>query len=209
MRMTGNRKLILRLLDEELNGDLPPHSASHIDYNFTDCFSIEATKKYYGINTFPSKKQIERTLKDLWHSGHIIATRRLMEPCNVNNMGLPYWVRYYQTVANADHNYIISETKDLHYKTRQAKYGSTIFGSVPFGYGLLPDDVITLKRDIKALAQKCHPDKQSGYEAEFKQLAECLTIIRSGIPLPTDEVNTLDSEPAKVESDFRIETITT
>jgi hypothetical protein len=38
---------------------------------------------------------------------------------------------------------------------------------------------------VKALMQKTHPDKAAGYEHEFKQMKQCATWIRAGIPLPT------------------------
>lgn len=62
-----------------------------------------------------------------------------------------------------------------------------MFGSIPFGYGALPDDVQIMKVKVKALMQKTHPDKASGYVEEFKQLKDCMTMIRAGIPLPTDK----------------------
>ncbi len=44
-----------------------------------------------------------------------------------------------------------------------------------------------MKVKVKALMQKTHPDKASGYVEEFKQLKDCMTMIRAGIPLPTDK----------------------
>ena len=50
----------------------------------------------------------------------------------------------------------------------------------------LPDDVAIMKNQLKALMQKNHPDKATGYTDEFKQLKDCMGMIRTGILLLTD-----------------------
>jgi hypothetical protein len=51
--------------------------------------------------------------------------------------------------------------------------------------GLPENEVKPLMDRVKALMQKTHPDKAAGYEHEFKQMKQCASWIRSGIPLPT------------------------
>jgi hypothetical protein len=135
----------------------------------------------------PSLNQIRRTLRSLAKEG-LIVSRKVKNDCGgVSLNRLPYWEQEWQLSDDVDHNALITEINDICHKVQRAKYGVSLFGSIPFDYGALPEDVAIMKTKLKALMQKTHPDKATGYVEEFKQLKDCMSMIRSGIPLPTDK----------------------
>ena len=69
-------------------------------------------------------------------------------------------------------------------------------GSPPFDYGALPEDVAQMKTTLKTLMQETHPDKAEGYSDLFKELKHCMSLIRSGIALPSNQ-------PLKVQIKFK------
>jgi len=186
MKMTKNRKLILSMLDDNDGYDLPPFSASYINNRFSGIKQFGDGSQYC-----PNRSQVFRTLKDLWHGGLIVAERMKQEAFADR---LSYWELQYQVSASVERNYIAKEANRLHRKTNSAKYGVKFFSEIPFDYGLPTEEVSKLKSDIKSLMQRCHPDKQPGYESEFNQLAQSIAIIRTGIPLPSDNVSTIEPE---------------
>jgi hypothetical protein len=178
MKTTANRKLILQLLSDHIDGDPPPHSASSIMY------ALENGVKYgwiEGLKSVPRKEQLYRTLRDLLAAGLIAVKKQKDEP--IDN-GLPYWCNYYQLANEVNKNAIIAECNEVYQKVRKAKYGWKLFASV-FDMGIPANEVKPLMTRVKALMQKTHPDKVEGLEYEFKQMQECSRIIKSGLPLPT------------------------
>jgi hypothetical protein len=93
----------------------------------------------------------------------------------------------HQPVELVEHNTLIADVAAICRKVKRAKYGVSLFGSAPFDYGALPDDVASMKATLKALIQKTHPDKANGYDDLFIELKRCLDMINDGIPLPTDK----------------------
>jgi hypothetical protein len=148
-------------------------------------FKTALELKWYGIysemKVCPSVNQINRTLRELWHIGLIVGTRVKQEPFD---KGLMYWAVEYQLSSEVYKNWITAECNAVHSKTKRAKFGFTLFGGEPFDQGLPVDEVQALVVQIKSLMQKCHPDKMSGFEAQFKQLQQCKEWIKDGIPTP-------------------------
>jgi hypothetical protein len=179
---TKNRQLIMQLLSETWDDcGLPPYSADSLHY------ILDIVVHYcpeYGISKTPSKSQIHRTLRDLVKAGLLAVSQHKEETHNSNK--LPRWVRRYQPVAHIERNQLLADVSAICNKVRRAKYGISFFGSTPFDYGALPDEVAIMKTTLKSLMQKTHPDKAEGYTELFKQLKDCMSLIRSGIPLPTD-----------------------
>lgn len=184
-RLTFNKRLILEALKENYDSQ-PPHSASSIFYILENAVTYKWTGIYEGMKTLPSLNQIRRTLRSLAKEGLIVSRRVKNNDC-VNQNRLPYWELEWQLTDDVEHNALITEINDICHKVTKAKYGITLFSGVPFDYGALPDDVAIMKAKVKSLMQKTHPDKATGYIEEFKQLKDCMTMIRAGIPLPTDK----------------------
>jgi hypothetical protein len=185
-RTTFNKRLILEALRENYDSQ-PPHSAKSIFYILENAFNYKWTGIYEGMKTLPNENQIRRTLRSLAKEGLIVGEQRLMEWYDNSSCKLPYKEWHWQLADDVEHNALITEIQDICHKVRKAKYGITLFSGVPFDYGALPDDVQFMKAKLKALMQKTHPDKATGYVEEFKQLKDCMSMIRSGIPLPTDK----------------------
>ena len=182
MKMTTNRRLTLLALSQDVDGDQPPpHSASTLTYMFESAFNYKWLG-YESLKQIPSKQQIHRTLKELWYQGLIVGARFKEEP--IGNTGLPYWVVRYQLSADVERNYLTAKCNEVHRKTKIAKHGFNMFGGI-FDMGLPASEVVTLKKEVKSLLQKTHPDKAGGLEHQFKQMKECRDWIKSGIPLPT------------------------
>ena len=189
MRMTNNRKLILRAL--QLDGvDLPPFSVSSIYHNLESAF----TYKWSGwdMKTLPSVVQIHRTVRDLFYGGLIVANR---VKCDAVVGGLPYWELRYQLSSDVERNFILSECQLLHHKVGKAVNGVDLFG-MSFGKGLPLDEVEPLKSRVRVMMQCTHPDKAPGFEHEFKLMLKCHEWIKDGIPLST---------PAYVQSGNAVE----
>ncbi|MGZ8190052.1 MAG: hypothetical protein ACXWTS_02350 [Methylococcaceae bacterium] len=182
MKMTFNRQLILSVLSENIDGSPPPHSAGTIGYSLENAFNCTwNVEPYASMKTLPNKRQIHRTLKELWQGGFIVGSRVKIEGYNGQ---LPYWEIEYQLSNEVYKNTLIAECNAIYRKVDKAKNGSRFFSSV-FDMGLPASEVKPLMLRVKGLMQKTHPDKANGYEDQFKQMMECAAWIRSGIPLPT------------------------
>ena len=187
----------MRLLSEIYEDcGLPPYSASSLHYMIeaiANCGDDEY-KADYGISKAQSMRQIHRTLNDLEKAGLLAVSKHL--EASYNQHQLPRWIKRYQPIAHKERNQLLADVKEICRKVTRAKYGVSFFGSPAFDYGALPDDVAIMKTTVKSLMQKTHPDKADGYTDLFKELKHCMTLIRSGIPLPTDP-------PPKVEMKFK------
>jgi organic radical activating enzyme len=118
----------------------------------------------------------------------VIISRKVKNDCGGVSLNcLPYWELEWQLADDVEHNALITEIKAICNKVERAKYGISLFGGEPFDYGALPENVAIMKARVKSLMQRTHPDKATGYVEEFKQLKDCMSMIRSGIPLPTDK----------------------
>lgn len=178
MKLTKNRKLILQVLQDGDGYDLPPYSASFVRGRLEDAFKYQW--QGYDMKTLPSLIQIHRTLKDLWHSGLIVGTRK---KADWYDNALPRWIVEYQLSRDVEKNFIISECQKLHRTVSKAKHGTNLFGGV-FDMGLPASDIKPLADKVRAMMQRTHPDKSIGYENEFKLMRECHEWIKNGIPLP-------------------------
>jgi len=185
-RTTFNKRLILEALTENFDSQ-PPHSASSIFYILENAFNLKWSGIYEGMKTIPSENQIRRTLRSLAKEGLIVSRKVKNDWGGAKQNRLPYWELEWQLADDVEHNALITEIQAICNKVERAKYGVSLFGCTPFDYGALPDDVQIMKAKLKALMQKTHPDKADGYTEEFKQLKNCMSMIRSGIPLPTDK----------------------
>ncbi|MDO9170129.1 MAG: hypothetical protein Q7U18_13715 [Methylobacter sp.] len=181
MKMTFNRRLILEVLANEIEGTQPPHGASSIGYALKTAFNYKwGDGLYPGMVTLPNKRQIHRTLKELWQGGFIVGARVKVDGYSGQ---LPYWEVEYQLCNEVYKNSLITECNALHQKIDKAKYGVNFFGSV-FDMGLQADEVATLATEVKRLLQRTHPDKAHGYDVQFKQMIQCRDWIKDGIPPP-------------------------
>ncbi len=178
MKLTNNRKLILQALAESNQYDNPPYSAYNVHSTLKDAFNYKWQD--YEMKTLPSLIQVHRTLKDLWHSGLIVGTRK---KADWYENALPCWIVEYQLSSDVEKNYIISECAAIYRQVGKAKFGTTMFGGV-FDMGLPANEVKPLADKVRTMMQRTHPDKAIGFENEFKQMRECHEWIKSGIPLP-------------------------
>ena len=184
--LTFNRRLILATLaDDWSDCGGAPYSASSVHYVLESMLGAKGFGIYSEMLAVPGIAQIHKTLKDLWHSGHIVGTRTLQEPYGD---GLPQRVIAYQLSSDVTKNWITAECKAVHSKTKKAKFGVSWFGGEPFGFGLEPDEVLALIVQVKSLLQKCHPDRAPGFEEQFKLMQECKAWLKSGIPTPKQVV---------------------
>jgi hypothetical protein len=182
MKMTFNRRLILAVLGEEIEGRQPPHSVGSIWYSLDSAFKYKWEGEPYSVMaTLPTKRQIYRTLKELWVGGLIVGMRIKSDDSNTQ---LAYWETEYQLSGDVYKNSLIADCTLIYNKVDRAKHGANLFGGV-FDRGLPAHEVFTLKLRVKSLMQRTHPDKATGYEAQFIQMKQCLDWIKSGIPLPT------------------------
>jgi len=182
MKMTFNRKLMLAVIADEIDCCLPPHSASSIRYALESAINYKFEGwPYDAMTTLPTDRQIYRTLADLWNSGLIVGWRIKRDGYNGT---LPFWEVEYQLSGDVYKNSLITDCTMTYNKVNRAKYGVSFFGSV-FDMGLPAQEIAPLLLKVKSLIQKTHPDKADGYEAQFKQMKQCLDWIKSGIPLPT------------------------
>jgi hypothetical protein len=191
MKSTKNRKLILRLLNENIFdcGGCPPYSASSLHYALHNNRYAELYAEQDNVpppaNEPPSIQQIHRTLKDLATEGVITCEYRLDVPYG---KGLPQKVAYWQLTDRIEFNALVSSCNKAYDKTKRAKFGINFFGAI-IDQGLPENEVETLKADIKALMQRTHPDKAPGLIDQFKQLQAALQWIREGIDAPTETNN--------------------
>jgi hypothetical protein len=182
MKMTFNRRLMLSVLAEDIDGSPPPHSAGAVSYNLDNAFNYKWDYGLYpGMTTLPNKRQIHRTLKDLCDGGFIVGNRVKIEGYNGR---LAYWEVQYQLCGDVYRNTLIADCNAIYRKVNIAKNGSNIFGGV-FDMGLPAIEVKPLELYVKTLMQRTHPDKVQGFQEQFKQMVQCRDWIKSGIPLPT------------------------
>lgn len=185
----------MRLLSETWDDcGLPPYSASNLHYMIETIahYGDAECKADYGITKPQSMRQIHRTLNDLEKAGLLAVSKHLEEPYKQHQ--LPRWIKRYQLIEHIERNQLIADVQAICRKVHRAKYGISFFGSTPFDYGALPDDVARMKTTVKSLMQKTHPDKANGYTDLFKELKDCMSLIRSGIPLPTDPPPTVATQ---------------
>lgn len=124
MKMTNNRKLILRLLDELLPdcGHTPPYDASSLYYALHDLGYAEWCAEQDGTpapkTPPPNIQQIHRTLRDLHKAGLITPEYRINED---TTNGLPQRVAYWQVSAKAEFNTLNKAVNEIHRKVERAK----------------------------------------------------------------------------------------
>jgi len=182
MKMTFNRSLMLSVLSGDVDGSPPPHSAGSISCSLDNAFNYKCDCEPYTLmKTLPNKRQIHRTLAELWKGGFVVGTRVKIEGYNGQ---LPYWEIKYQLCGDVYRNSLITECNEIYRKCNKFKHGINFFGSV-MDMGLPEIEVKPLMLAVKSLMQKTHPDKASGFEYQFQQMKQCSDWIRSGIPLPT------------------------
>jgi hypothetical protein len=182
-RLTFNKRLILEALTVNMDSP-PPHSANTVFYILETAFDLKWSGIYEGMKTKPNVNQIRRTLRSLANEGLIVCNRTKQQWFDSSSCKLPYWELEWQLSGDVYRNALITECQTVYKKVDKAKNGAALFTSV-FDMGLPANEVKPLMNRVKALMQKTHPDKANGYEHEFKQMKQCATWIRSGIPLPT------------------------
>ena len=182
MKMTFNRKLMLAVLGDEIEGCLPPHSVDAIYYALETAITYKFEGwPYDAMTTLPTKRQIYRTLAELWGGGFIVGLRIKN---NDSSRSLPYWETHYQLSSDVYKNAILNDCKLLFNKVSKAKFGINFFGAT-MDMGLPASEVVLLKQKVKSLMQRTHPDKAAGFEEQFMQMKACSDWIREGIPEPT------------------------
>ena len=182
MKMSFNRKLMLAVIADEIDCCPPPHTASSIRYALESAINYNFKGEYYeNMVTLPSKRQVYRTLVDLWNSGLIVGWRIKSDGYNGT---LPFWEVEYQLSGDVHRNGLVNECNAVFNKVNKAKHGISFFGSV-MHMGLPACEVVLLKQKVKSLIQKTHPDKAAGFEEQFMQMKACSDLIKSGIPEPT------------------------
>jgi murein L,D-transpeptidase YcbB/YkuD len=189
MRLTKNRQLILKLLDEEMEGSMPPHSVSYLHYILKTLVKYK-WQGYPQVLSIPDKRNINRTCVDLLNAGYLVVSRVKCEPLGNN---LPYWEKEYQLASSVERNFIITECDQLYSAVNTAKHGVNFFGTV-LSIGLPDAEVKVLEKRVKVMLQRTHPDKATGHEVQFKSMREAKDIIKSGIPLP-DELKGVQPTP--------------
>lgn len=184
MRLTNNRKLIIKCLTE-LNSDCggsPPYSASSIHYMLTESY------EWYGASKPVSISQINRTLRDLHDAGLVVFEYRIDPPLY---KCLPQRVKYWQMADAVERNKLINEVVDV--CTRASKvHGETMFDAVIYN-PVSQDEKEAVIKDLKGLMQRTHPDKVDGFSDQFKQLKEWLDFVRSNVDLTKGHVKQITS----------------
>ena len=185
-RMTANRDLILYLLDATLPdcGFFPPYPASSLLYELNNMHRAGMLHKP------PNRRQLFRTLSDLWHDGIIVASRQRNEAC-ANT--LPYWELCYELSTSSHRNGIRAQCAALHRAVSRAKFGVKFFGAT-FDLGATPEQIAAWRKQARTLAQQTHPDKVDGFIEQFHLIAECLEWLRD-IPPPD---NLRDAPPKSI-----------
>jgi len=182
MKMTFNRKLMLAVIADEIDCCPPPHTASSIRHALESAINYKFEGwPYDAMTTLPTKRQIYRTLKELWVGGLIVGWRIKSDGYNGT---LPFWEVEYQLAGDIHKNSLVNECNAVFNKVNKAKHGANFFGSV-FDMGLPAQEVAILKHKVKSLVQRTHPDKAAGFENQFMQMKTCSDWIREGIPEPT------------------------
>ncbi len=130
MKLTKNRKLILQLLDEEMEDSMPPHSVGYLHS------TIKTMAKYkwsgYPDVKAPDRSNINRTVIDLLNAGLIVVSRRKQDP--YGNTGLPWWEKEYQLASSVERNHLIKECDQIHRAVNKGKNGVNFFGAVLFNH---------------------------------------------------------------------------
>jgi hypothetical protein len=196
--MTFSRKLILHALGDCLPncGSVAPYTAHSLYWSLKTAFELKWPGIYAEMKTCPTLSQIYRTLRDLRQAGLIVGIRQK------NQHGWqPFWETGFQISTDIYKNRLIAECNDVHAKTKKAKFGLSLFGGEPFGFGLEPEAVHALIAQVKSLIQKTHPDKAPGFEAQFKLMQECEAWLKSCIPLSEQKVATVSkTATARIKS---------
>jgi len=160
------------LTEQSSDCGLPPFSASDIHY------MLEINFKWYGAAKPVSISQIHRTLRDLLKAGVIVKETRIDEPRDTGLLASR--VNYYQLADSVDRNTLLREIDQV-LRTAGNVHGTFLFSTDHFFNE--PFDPAPVIADIKALMQRTHPDKVTGYEAEFEQLNKALKYCRAKINL--------------------------
>jgi hypothetical protein len=84
------------------------------------------------MKTLPNKRQIHRTLKELWDDGFVVGNRIKVDGYNGR---LSYWEVEYQLSSDVYLNSLIADCNEIYRKVNIAKNGSRFFSSV-FNMGL-------------------------------------------------------------------------
>lgn len=172
MRMTAHRNLVLAAL-QDAGGDCgdPPHSAADVLYTLD--MAHRCNYRGYGhVKTKPTKQQLHRTLKELWHAGVIVASRDKYDRPNT----LPGWVIRYELAEGMFERALEHRIDRLAYKVNRALHGIVfgMFGAKPFDRGVTPGVAAELQAELDALLAR----------SDDPRLHECRAAIEAGLPLP-------------------------
>ncbi len=121
MKMTQNRRLILRFLDEPIDDSQPPHAVSSIHYSLENMIKFK-WKGYPELSNVPDKNNINRTCVDLLNAGLIVVSRVKHDGWGDRQ---PYWEKEYQLASSVERNYLIRECNQLYTTVNTAKKGLT------------------------------------------------------------------------------------
>lgn len=171
-RMTAHRKTILAILDDELpdSGGCAPYSASSVHWE------LERMHQAGEIALLPNKRQLYRTLSDLWYAGLIVASRKLSDGASNT---LPYWELMYEVSESVQRNTMVAQCNELHIRVKTAKFGLSIFRST-WGKGATKEQVKAWTTQARSLAQRTHPDKVGDtFKREFLMVTECLKWLKA------------------------------
>ncbi len=169
MRMTANRKHVLAAL-ADTGGDCgdPPHSAADVAWVLMNAHKYH-WEGFESLKAVPTKQQIHRTLKELWHEGAIVASREKMDRRN----NLPGWVVMYEVAEGMFERFLESRIAELHRKVNRAVHGVNMLGST-FDQGATPEAAEAMRREL---------DELSG-RSDDPRLHQCRAALDAGLPLP-------------------------
>lgn len=181
--LTQNQRLILRLLADNLEdcGGVPPYSISSLHYAINDAGYSKWYDKQDGLPlgttpTIESTSNIRSNLSHLLKRGLVLCESRIDDDCGTDC--LPKRINFYQLANAEDRNKLLLKIKDACHIASKAHgtffFSKDHFFTQPFTAGQ-KNKVIN---ELKALMQKTHPDKVSGFAEQFKQLQTALNYVR-------------------------------
>lgn len=176
-RMTAHRKVVLEILDDDLvdSGGCPPYAASSVHWE------LERMHRSGAIATLPSRRQLYRTLRDLWNDGLIVASRRLADSIE----HLPYWELCYEVSESAERNTILSQCIKLHTEVKKARVGAQFFGTKLDGAGATKEQVEAWTAQAHSLTQRIREHTGRGELSEASTgINECKKWLKSMPLLP-------------------------
>ena len=178
-RMTAHRKMILAILDDDLSdcGGCPPYAASSVHWE------LERMHRSGAIATLPTRRQLYRTLRDLWNDGLIVASRQLADPLT----HLPYWELHYEVVESVERNTIVSQCIKLHAEVKKARIGTQFFATKLDGEGATKEQVEGWTAQARSLGQRIRAQKtdKGRFSEASTHIAECLKRLKSMPLLPS------------------------